>query len=208
MKKSKFCILFVLFVIVADIAAVDAQIVLKGKVTTREEEPVAFAAVSLRGMRDTTRLVETAVTDMQGNYAFGKHREGKYLLTIQSLGFRTLNDTVHIRRSSLGNTYEMRKDYLLEEEATAIDDVVVVGTNVTHYLDRTVYRVTNADRRTAVTGLDLTNKVPREHIRASGRDALATLEYTFAAIQSYENGGELVVPHKLPALHGDTQFVY
>ena len=161
MKKSKFCILFVLFVIVADIAAVDAQIVLKGKVTTREEEPVAFAAVSLRGMRDTTRLVETAVTDMQGNYAFGKHREGKYLLTIQSLGFRTLNDTVHIRRSSLGNTYERRKDYLLEEEATAIDDVVVVGTNVTHYLDRTVYRVTNADRRTAVTGLDLTNKVPQ-----------------------------------------------
>ena len=161
MKKSKFCILFVLFVIAADIAAVDAQIVLKGKVTTREEEQVAFAAVSLRGMRDTTRLVETAVTDMQGNYAFGKHREGKYLLTIQSLGFRTLNDTVHIRRSSLGNTYEMRKDYLLEEEATAIDDVVVVGTNVTHYLDRTVYRVTNADRRTAVTGLDLTNKVPQ-----------------------------------------------
>lgn len=161
MKKSKFCILLVLFVIAADIAAVDAQIVLKGKVTTREEEPVAFAAVSLRGMRDTTRLVETAVTDMQGNYAFGKHREGKYLLTIQSLGFRTLNDTVHIRRASLGNTYEMRKDYLLEEEATAIDDVVVVGTNVTHYLDRTVYRVTNADRRTAVTGLDLTNKVPQ-----------------------------------------------
>ena len=153
--------MFVLFVIAANIAAVDAQIVLKGKVTTREEEPVAFAAVSLRGMRDTTRLVETAVTDMQGNYAFGKHREGKYLLTIQSLGFRTLNDTVHIRRSSLGNTYEMRKDYLLEEEVTAIDDVVVVGTNVTHYLDRTVYRVTNADRRTAVTGLDLTNKVPQ-----------------------------------------------
>ena len=104
MKKSKFCILFVLFVIAANIAAVDAQIVLKGKVTTREEEPVAFAAVSLRGMRDTTRLVETAVTDMQGNYAFGKHREGKYLLTIQSLGIRTLNETVHIRRSSLGKT--------------------------------------------------------------------------------------------------------
>ena len=30
MKKSKFCILFVLFVIAANIAAVDAQIVLKG----------------------------------------------------------------------------------------------------------------------------------------------------------------------------------
>lgn len=55
---------------------------------------------------------------------------------------------------------------------------------------------------------DLTNKVPPEHIRASGRDALATLEYTFAAIESYENGGALVVPHRLPALHGDINYVY
>lgn len=161
MKKSKFCILCVLFVIAADCAALNAQIVLKGQVTAPVEEPVAFATVSLRGMSDTTRLVDAVVTDMRGEYAFGKHREGKYLLTIQSLGYRTLNDTVHIRRSSLGNTYEMLKDYVLEEEATEIDDVVVVGNSVTHYLDRTVYRVTNADRRTAVTSLDLTNKVPQ-----------------------------------------------
>ena len=49
---------------------------------------------------------------------------------------------------------------------------------------------------------DITNKVPREFIRASGRDALATLEYTFAVIDSYENGGELVRVHPLPNLHG------
>jgi len=55
---------------------------------------------------------------------------------------------------------------------------------------------------------DLTNKVHPEHIRASGRDALATLEYTFACIESYENGGALVVPHKLPAIHGDTSVIY
>jgi len=55
---------------------------------------------------------------------------------------------------------------------------------------------------------DIANKVPPEHIRASGRDALATLEYTFAAIKSYENGGALVVPEPLPALHGDISIVY
>ncbi len=55
---------------------------------------------------------------------------------------------------------------------------------------------------------DLTNKVHPENVRASGRDALATLEYTFAAMTSYENGGELIVPHKLPAIHGDTSFIY
>ena len=50
---------------------------------------------------------------------------------------------------------------------------------------------------------DITNTVPYEYIRASGRDALATLEYTFAAIKSYENGGALVVPEMLPPMHGD-----
>ncbi|WP_165842157.1 Gfo/Idh/MocA family protein [Paenibacillus xerothermodurans] len=50
---------------------------------------------------------------------------------------------------------------------------------------------------------DITNGVPREHIRASGRDALAVLEYTFAVIESYEQGGAVVRPHPLPAFHGD-----
>ena len=50
---------------------------------------------------------------------------------------------------------------------------------------------------------DVTNGVPREKVRASGRDALAALEYTWAVMESYENGGELVRPHPLPPIHGD-----
>jgi len=50
---------------------------------------------------------------------------------------------------------------------------------------------------------DVTNSVPREQLRASGRDALATLEYTWAVIESYEQGGKLVRPAPLPPLHGD-----
>lgn len=55
---------------------------------------------------------------------------------------------------------------------------------------------------------DVTNKVPKQFIRASGRDALATLEYTFAVIESYENGGALVRPAPLPNLHGDPSVVW
>ncbi len=47
---------------------------------------------------------------------------------------------------------------------------------------------------------DVSNQVPKHKLRASGRDALATLEYTWAAIESYENGGVLVTPHALPTL--------
>ena len=52
---------------------------------------------------------------------------------------------------------------------------------------------------------DVTNKVPRADLRSSGRDALATLEYTFAAIDSYEQGGVLVRPKALPPLHGQVE---
>jgi len=50
---------------------------------------------------------------------------------------------------------------------------------------------------------DVTAGVPKDRLRASGRDALATLEYTFAAIESSENGGALVRPHRLPAAKRD-----
>jgi predicted dehydrogenase len=50
---------------------------------------------------------------------------------------------------------------------------------------------------------DVSNGVPYEHLRSSGRDALATMEYIFAVIESYENGGALVRPHPLPTIHGD-----
>jgi len=50
---------------------------------------------------------------------------------------------------------------------------------------------------------DVTNKVPKHTLRASGRDALATLEYTFAAIESFEEGGILVRPAPLPPIKRD-----
>lgn len=55
---------------------------------------------------------------------------------------------------------------------------------------------------------DITNGVSPEAIRSSGRDALATLEYTFAAIRSYEEGGALVIPEMLPPIHGDISFIH
>ena len=50
---------------------------------------------------------------------------------------------------------------------------------------------------------DVTNKVPKSQLRSSGRDALATLEYTWAAIESHEQGGALVRPNSLPPMSGE-----
>lgn len=52
---------------------------------------------------------------------------------------------------------------------------------------------------------DVTNGVPRDRIRASGLCALACLEYTYAAMESYELGGEMVRPNPLPAIHQEPE---
>jgi predicted dehydrogenase len=50
---------------------------------------------------------------------------------------------------------------------------------------------------------DITNGIHKEDLRSSGRDALATLEYTWAVIESYESGGQMMRPNPLPPIHGD-----
>jgi predicted dehydrogenase len=50
---------------------------------------------------------------------------------------------------------------------------------------------------------DVTQGIHPERLRSNGRDALATLEYIQAVIESYENGGALMRPHALPTVHGD-----
>ncbi|MCM2998406.1 Gfo/Idh/MocA family oxidoreductase [Paenibacillus cellulositrophicus] len=54
---------------------------------------------------------------------------------------------------------------------------------------------------------DVENKVSQDQLRASGRDALAVLEYVHAVQESYELGGEVVRPHPLPPLHGDPLYL-
>lgn len=48
---------------------------------------------------------------------------------------------------------------------------------------------------------DLSSGIAPDKVRASGRDALAALEYTFAVIESYESGGAVVRPTPLPPPH-------
>lgn len=45
---------------------------------------------------------------------------------------------------------------------------------------------------------DVAAGVPIGKLRGSGRDALAALEYTWAAMESHEQGGALIRPHPLP----------
>jgi predicted dehydrogenase len=77
------------------------------------------------------------------------------------------------------------------------ENAPVVTKSGTQNFDETFTRRINAFLE------DITNNVPKPQLRASGRDALAVLEQTFAIIESYESGGALVRPNPLPPLPTD-----
>lgn len=101
---------------------------------------------------------------MEGNYQFGRQHEGRYQLSIRAMGYKTVCDTVVLRKSSVGRATEVVKDYVLSDDVKQIGAVVVTANNTARYFDRTIYTVTNEDRKTAVTSLDLTAKIAQIRI--------------------------------------------
>lgn len=84
--------------------------------------------------------------------------------------------------------------------ATKSNEPVVTDTGISDFGD-------TFPRRIHAYLEDVTNGVPLESLRASGRDALAVLEYTWAVMESYEEGGVVVRPNPLPPLHGDPRLL-
>jgi predicted dehydrogenase len=148
-----------------------------------------------------------------------RKNKGDLLLSVNSVHVKFANDTVGYLLSQRGDamwglggwwSFEVagsRGTFCIENcvekltywgapTSAGKPEPVVVNTGITNF-DQTF-----PDRIHAFLE-DVTNGVPPEKLRASGRDALATMEYIFAVIESYENGGALVRPHPLPPLHGD-----
>src|SRR5579871_274146 len=148
-----------------------------------------------------------------------RKNQGDLLLSVNSVHVKFANDTVGYLLSQRGDapwglggwwSFEVagskgtfciencveKLTYWGAPTAYGKPDPVVTNTGITNF-DQTF-----PDRIHAFLE-DVTNGVAPGSVRASGRDALATMEYIFAVIESYENGGALVRPHPLPPHHGD-----
>ena len=137
------------------------QIALSGTVMTDSGEPAAFANVILTPVADTTRVLDAGLVDMTGHYALKKQRQGRYLVTISLVGYRTLREEVLLRTASVGAGTDVVRDFVLTADVEQIEGVVVRGSNVVQQPDRTVYQISREDRQRAYSALDLMEKVPQ-----------------------------------------------
>lgn len=88
-----------------------------GQVTDANDEPIPFATLQLKGVPGGT------VADGEGNYKFKDLAAGTYVLRISALGYRFAERTV-----TLADGVNLRVDPSAQENATALDAVVVSST--------------------------------------------------------------------------------
>lgn len=144
-----------------------AQTTVQGNVMEENEAPVPFAHVGLWDELDSTRLLHSGITDLQGNFQLPRVPAGSYRLTISSLGFKSFVDS-HFQVLALkersgvegrdaGSTLRVR----LLSESLQMQAVQVQGRAVRVAADKVVYAVGSADVKGKTQALELIGRIPK-----------------------------------------------
>ncbi|WP_299431571.1 TonB-dependent receptor [uncultured Maribacter sp.] len=104
-------LLFVLF----SVATVVAQSTISGKINDTNNVPLGGVNIIIDG---TTKGV---VTDFDGNYTLGNMEDGSYVMKLSYLGYKAISKNVEI------NGADLVLDFIMEEDAQFLDEVVVTG---------------------------------------------------------------------------------
>lgn len=126
---------------------------LSGLVRDTRQQPVPFANVVILSPQDSLPKFGT-VTEENGRYVFDKVEAGAYVLRISFIGFKTFYQKIEIP-----NVQSL--DVVLEDEATQLESVEVVGRKPTveRKLDRLVFNVENTSL-TEGSIWDVLNRTP------------------------------------------------
>jgi hypothetical protein len=112
---KNFAILMKIFILLTFFAipVTLAQTTISGKVTSEDEEPLPSANVFLKDTYDGIS------TDAKGNYSFNTFEEGERTLVASYIGYKSGEQKVTL------NGGELVVDFVLEEEASELDQVVI-----------------------------------------------------------------------------------
>ena len=130
-----------------------------GHITDESQKPLQSASVSLLRAKDSS-LVKIAVTNKEGKYEFENIGEGKYLLSVTSVGFqKRFGSALEITAdNSLLNAETIK----LPAEAKSIEGVTVTAKRpfIETKIDKTVVNVDASPTSAGATALDILEKSP------------------------------------------------
>jgi len=128
------------------------QVQLKGKVSTANHEPVAYATVSILQKSDST-LVKVSITDGDGKFSFAEIKAGEYLLRVTSVGYKE-----YIQEIKQNTDFQI----VMEEDSQVLSEIQVTAKKpiIEILADKTVFNVEGTLSASGITGFDLLRKAP------------------------------------------------
>src|SRR5687768_10256179 len=132
---------------------------ISGIITDESQKPLQSASVSLLRAKDSA-LVKIAVTDKEGRYEFDKLVEGKYLLSVTSIGFqKRVGQSLEI--TAVNSTLKA-ETIKLTAEPKSMQEVTVMAKRpfIETKIDKTVVNVEASPTSAGSTALDILEKSP------------------------------------------------
>lgn len=151
-----------LFVSLTSFSAVDPEPERLGKITgtvidKNLQEPLPYVSVVVKTLSGD--IITGGVTDENGNFVIEEIPEGKSIVSIQYIGYKTYSTEIEITRKNrnqdLGNIQ-------LEEDVAGLDEVTVIAerTTIQQKLDRKVITVGRDLTTSGPTAADIMNNLP------------------------------------------------
>ena len=175
---------------------------ISGTISNAEGKPVEAATVQL--LRATDKgLVKVAMTDKSGNFSFERIAEGKYIISINAVGFaKKLNDPVEITAAK--PTLELATTQLTAQ-TKAMGEVVVTAQRpfIEQKLDKMVVNVEASPSNAGATALEVLEKSPGVTVDNDGNISLKGKQGVIIMMDgkpTYLSGADLAnVLRNLPA---------
>lgn len=136
----------------------NAQINLQGSVkdlTTQEK--IEFAHIAVQNASDTTKILYSAITDMEGSYLIENIPIGRYRFIISCIGYEPLTISTRITMSSAGQV--LIKNFDLKPSVTQLNETVVTASRNNQKIDHRSIVFTSEEMKRAQMARDLLKNI-------------------------------------------------
>ena len=153
--------LYFIVLFMAAMLRVQAQrIEISGKVTDPKGEAVAFANVALQ--RTDSTFAGGGASDEKGMFKLKDVQRGSYLLKVSFMGYRTQ----YLKLENIDRTIDLG-EVQLQEDAVALEEVTVTGSNVTHQVDREIILPSERQIKASSSGYELLNHLQLPELKVN-----------------------------------------